>query len=256
MIMLANYKEERAAFVQLWERQCQKPILLLCGQSGCGKTSLLKHCHQTAPPEKVFRVFLNCKRDGINPAEVFSLAANHAGRDKLPAFSQCLRQHNVEIRDNQIEGNSNQISVVLGSGSEQERKERLVWLTDAWLQDINQLDRPLLLVVDTYEKAEAALKSWLESVIARLPRACSQLRMVIAGQKIPDTNTVEDWANHCCEYELKGVHEPEHWLPVVEGLCKKVPGESPLDCLRGICLAMRGNPAGIISLIRAFPSLP
>lgn len=128
--MLANYKEERAAFSQLLERQCQKPILLLCGQSGCGKTTLLRNCRQSAQPEKVFLVFVDCKRDGINPAEVFSLAADHAGRDRLPAFSKCLLQHNVEIRDNQIEGNSNQISVVLGSGSEQERKERLVWLTD------------------------------------------------------------------------------------------------------------------------------
>jgi hypothetical protein len=253
--MLANYKEERAAFARLWERRCRERILLLRGQSGCGKTSLLKHCRQLAP-DSVLLIFVDCKRDGINPAEVFSLAADHAGRDRLPAFSQCLRQHNVEIRDNQIEGNSNQISVVLGGGSEQERKERLVWLTDAWLQDINQLDRPLLLVVDTYEKAGADLQSWLRSLLVRLPRACKPLRIVLAGQEVPDTNTGEEWADCCCERELHGVPEPEHWLPVAEGLCKRVPGEHPLDCLRGICLAMRGNPAGIISLIRTFPTLP
>lgn len=253
--MLANYKNERAVFARLWERQCQERILLLRGQSGCGKTTLLRSCRQAAPLESVFLVFVDCKRDGINAAEVFSLAADHAGRDQLPAFSQCLRQHNVEIRDNQIEGNSNQINVVLGIGSEQERKERLHWLTDAWLRDLSQLDRPLLLAVDTYEKAGADLQNWLESVIARLPRACSQLRVVIAGQKVPSTETSEAWTDCCAEFELKGVPEPEHWLPVVEGLRKQVPAEHPLDCLRGICLAMQGNPAGILALIKGFPPL-
>uniref|UniRef100_UPI0040562631 ATP-binding protein n=1 Tax=Candidatus Electronema sp. TaxID=2698783 RepID=UPI0040562631 len=244
--MLANYKEERAAFARLWERQCRERILLLRGQSGCGKTSLLKHCRQSAQPEKVFLIFVDCKRDGINPAEVFSLAADHAGRNRLPAFSQCLRQHNVEIRDNQIEGNSNQISVVLGGGSEQERKERLVWLTNAWLEDISQFDRPLLLVVDTYEKAGADLQSWLRSLLVRLPRACKPLRIVLAGQEVPDTNTGEEWADCCCERELNGVPEPEHWLPVVEGLGLQI----PQLFLAGICHAMQGNPAEILKAIQ------
>ncbi|MCW5200352.1 hypothetical protein VU07_00835 [Desulfobulbus sp. F4] len=202
--MLANYKEERAAFARLWERQCQKPILLLCGQSCCGKTNLLRSFRKTAP-NSVIPVFVDCTRDGINAAEIFSLAAYHAGSENLPAFRQCLRQHNVEIRDNQIEGDSNQIKVVLGSGSEQERKDRLVSLTDAWLLDLNRLNQLLLLSVDTYEKAGADLKSWLHSLLARLPRACSQLRIVVAGQEVPSTKTSEEWADYCAEFELKGV---------------------------------------------------
>lgn len=252
--MLANYKEERAAFARLWERQCQKPILLLCGQSGCGKTSLLKYCRQLAP-DSVFLVFVDCTRDGINPAEVFSLAADHTGRDRLPSFSKCLLQHNVEISGNKIEGENNQISVVLGSGTEQARKERLVSLTNAWLRDLSQLDRPLLLVVDTYEKAGADLQSWLESVIARLPRACSQLRVVIAGQKVPDTNTGEEWADCCYERELNGVHEPEHWLPVIEQRGFVVPSEHPLSYLAGLCDFTKGSPRQISAFIETFPRL-
>lgn len=252
--MLANYKNERAAFTRLWEPRCQAPILLLVGQSGCGKTSLLRICRKAAPDDAQ-QIFVDCKRDGINPAEVFSRTADCLPSGRLPAFSQYLRQHNVEISGNQIEGNSNQISVLLGSGSEQERKERLVWLTDAWLRDLSQLNQPLLLTVDTYEKAGADLQSWLESVIARLPRACKLLRIVIAGQEVPDTDTGEEWVDFCCKHELKGVPEPEHWLPVVEELRKRIPAEHPIDCLRGICLAMQGNPAGILALIKSFPSL-
>jgi hypothetical protein len=227
---------------------------LLRGESGCGKTSLLKHCRQLAP-DSVLLIFVDCKRDGINPAEVFSLAADHAGRNRLPAFSQCLRQHNVEIRDNQIEGNSNQISVVLGSGSEQERKERLVWLTDAWLRDLSQLDRPLLLVVDTYEKAGADLQSWLRSLLVRLPRACKPLRIVLAGQEVPDTNTGEEWADCCCERELNGVPEPEHWLPVIEQRGFVVPSEHPLSYLAGLCDFTKGSPRQISAFIETFPRL-
>jgi hypothetical protein len=167
-------------------------------------------------------------------------------RENLPTYSQFLRQHNVEIRDNQIEGNSNQISVVLGGGSELERKERLVGLTDAWLCDLDRLDRPLLLAFDTYEKAGADLKSWLHSVLVRLPRACSRLRIVLAGQEVPSTSTSEEWADCCCEYELKGVPEPEHWLPVIEELGLQI----PRLFLAGICHAMQGNPAEILKAIQ------
>ncbi len=252
--MLANYHKERTAFARLWERQCRERILLLRGQVGYGKSSLLTHCRQSGP-DSIFPVFVNCKRDGINPAEIFRLAAVQVGRDRFPAFSQCLRQHNVEISGNRIEGSGNQISVVLGSGSEQERKERLVWLTDAWLRDLSQLDRPLLLVVDTYEKAGADLQSWLLSVLVLLPRACKQLRVVIAGQEVPDTNTCEEWADCCCEHELKGVPEAEHWLPVIKDRGFRVPEEPPLIFLSGICRALAGNPAKILEVIETFPRL-
>jgi hypothetical protein len=162
----------------------------------------------------------------------------------------------VEIRENQIEGNNNQINVVLGSGSEQERKERLVWLTDAWLRDLNRLNQPLLLSVDTYEKAGADLKSWLHSLLVRLPRACSQLRIVLAGQEVPSTETSEEWVDFCAEFELKGVPEAEHWLPVVKERGFRVPVEPPLTFLSGICCAHAGHPAKILEVIETFPRLP
>jgi energy-coupling factor transporter ATP-binding protein EcfA2 len=252
--MLANYKNERAAFTRLWEPRCDEPILLLVGQSGCGKTSLLRICRKAAPDDAQ-QIFVDCKRDGINPAEVFSRTADCLPSGRLPAFSQYLRQHNVEISGNQIEGNSNQINVLLGSGSEQERKERLVWLTDAWLRDLSQLDQPLLLAVDTYEKAGADLQSWLRSVLVRLPRACARLRVVIAGQMVPSTKTCEEWTDCCAEFELKGVPEAEHWLPVIRERGFRVPEEPPLIFLSGICRALAGNPARIIEVIETFPRL-
>jgi hypothetical protein len=255
---LANYIHERAAFERLWEQDCPEPILLLCGKSGCGKTSLLRNCCEKTP-EHVCTVSIDCQEDGINAAEVFSLIDCYLDGVGLSEFHRQLAglaaAQQVKVEGNQIEGNENNIIALLNCGGEEERKERLVRLTDALLRDINQLDRPLLLVFDTYEKAGADLRAWLRSVIRRLPRICSRLRIVVAGQEVLSTKTCEPWGRCCKEYELTGIPDPEDWLPVVEHLRKQVPADHPLDCLRGICLAMRGNPAGIITLIKAFPSL-
>ncbi len=251
---LANYREQRESFARLWTQDCPEPILLFSGQSGSGKTSLLRNCRRTAPNDAC-QVFVDCKQDGVNAAEVFSRTVHHAGRDKLPAFSRWLQQHNVEIWDNQIEGNSNQINVVLNSGSKEEREERRIMLTDAWLQDTNQLDTPILLAVDTYEKAADDLRTWLNSIIVRLPHASRRLRLVVAGQEIPSTDTCEDWADCCCEHPLYGVPEAEHWLPVVAALGLRVPVDPPLTFLAGLCHAFKGNPAKIIEIIKTFPRL-
>jgi hypothetical protein len=251
---LANYRKERESFARLWQEDCSNPILLFCGQSGSGKTSLLRNCRRMAPADAC-QIFVDCKQDGVNAAEVFSRTVHHAGRDKLPAFSRWLQQHNVEIRDNQIEGNSNQINVVLNSGSKEEREERRIMLTDAWLQDTDQLDSPILLAVDTYEKAADDLRTWLNSIIVRLPRASRRLRLVVAGQEIPSTDTCEDWADCCCEHKLFGVPEAEHWLPVVAALGLRVPVDPPLTFLAGLCHAFKGNPAKIIEVIKTFPRL-
>ncbi len=252
--VLANYQEPRASFARLWQEECSEPILLFCGQSGSGKTSLLRNCRRTAPADAC-QIFVDCKQDGVNAAEVFSRTVHHAGRDKLPAFSRWLQQHNVEIRDNQFEGNSNQINVFLNSGSKEEREERRIMLTDAWLGDTDQLDSPMLLAVDTYEKAADDLRTWLNSIIVRLPRASRQLRLVVAGQKIPSTDTCEDWADSCREHPLYGVPEAEHWLPVVKALGLRVPVDPPLTYLAALCHAFQGNPAKIIEIIKTFPRL-
>ncbi|MCI5224928.1 MAG: hypothetical protein D3924_20225 [Candidatus Electrothrix sp. AR4] len=113
----------------------------------------------------------------------------------------------------------------------------------------------MLLAVDTYEKAADDLRTWLNSVIVRLPHASRQLRLVVAGQEIPSTDTCEEWADCCREHQLYGVPDAEHWLPVVESLGLRVPVDPPLTFLAGICHAMQGNPAKIIGIIKTFPPL-
>ncbi|MCI5165780.1 MAG: ATP-binding protein [Candidatus Electrothrix sp. GM3_4] len=255
---LANYRSERESFARLWQEGNPERILLFSGQSGSGKTSLLHNCCEQIPVH-IYTVSLDCQEDGINPAEVFSLIECYVGRERLPELQRQLTawaaMRQVKVKGNHIEGNDNSIIAVLTSGGEEERKERLVRLTEALLLDISRLDNPLLLLVDTYEKAGADLRVWLRSVIRRLPQACPLLRIVVAGQEVLSTKTCEPWARCCKEYNLTGVPDPEEWLLVVEQLCKRVPADHPIDFLRGICTALQGNPAGIINLIKSFPSL-
>jgi len=91
-------------------------------------------------------------------------------------------------------------------------------------------------------------------VLLRLPRTPT-LRLVLAGQEVPDNEINADWPDICCLHDLYGVRQAEHWLPVVEAMGRVFPPdiEKPRDYLAGICMAMEGRPADIKKWIEAFP---
>lgn len=257
--VIANFNNQRADFEQLLNKDCNSRVLLLRGESGSGKSTLLKCCHKSVGG-KAFKLFIDLKPGSVSVADIFSRAALTLGIKHLPNFHQQLISLHpasaAQIDHNEIEGNGNFLCLTLNTGTPAEREDRQIHLTDAWIRDMRGLDRILLMSVDTYEKSTTEVKDWIHRVLARLPYA-PPLRIAIAGQEVPDSDTGEDWAGCCSEHNLCGVREAKHWLPVVEAMGRTFPPgiNEPLDYLAGICDVCNGLPSQIIEFIKQLPKV-
>jgi hypothetical protein len=104
---------------------------------------------------------------------------------------------------------------------------------------LQNLKHPVLLVMDTFEKAETAVKLWVTGpLLARIARLPS-LRIVLAGQEVPDADSIE-WGDYC--------------HPVVEALGKIIPVRDPESWLAGVCHAHKGRPLEIMQSIQSLPT--
>jgi hypothetical protein len=252
---LADYENERRAFEALLQDACPQRILLLHGESGSGKTSLLKHC-QHRLQSTVAHVPIQLRGSTVDVAEIFYRAGRAVSWERLRQFTgqvaQLQQAATVKIDRNWLLGINNHISVALQADSPQDRSYRRAALTEAWFEDVQALGEPLLMVFDTYEAATVEIKEWLSGPFLARVATANPVRVVIAGQSVPDRHNIE-WGNCCLEHRLYGVPEARHWLPVIEALGLYIPGESPLDWLAGVCYAVQGKPAEIIKIIQTLP---
>jgi len=255
MTTLADYSVERRAFEALFGRQCAERILLLRGESGSGKTALLTHCQHDIPTT-IKHVPIQLRGSTVDVAEIFYRAGRVVTWDRLRAFTSQVAQlqqaPSVKVDRNWLLGIGNHISVALQADNPLDRSYRRAALTEAWFDDVEALPEFLLMIFDTYEQATEEIKEWLSGpFLARVARV-EQMRVVIAGQHVPDRHTIE-WGEYCCERRLFGVPDATHWLPVLEALGRYIPNNSPLDWLAGVCHALEGKPAAIMKIIEGLP---
>jgi hypothetical protein len=252
---LADYEIERRAFAALAQRDCDCRILLLRGESGSGKTSLLTHC-QAGIPATARHVSIQLRGSTVDVAEIFYRAGRAVSWEWLKQFTgqvaQLQQAASVKIDRNWLLGINNHINVALQADSPQDRSYRRAALTEAWFEDVQALPEPFLVVFDTYEAATAEIQEWLSGPFLARVATADAVRVVIAGQSVPDKHNIE-WGNCCHEHHLYGVPEARHWLPVIEALGLYIPGESPRDWLAGVCYAVHGKPAEIIKIIQTLP---
>ncbi len=251
-----NYLEQQQAFLQMLKPKCRNRILLFRGESGAGKTTLVSNCQQNVC-EPIQCIFIQCKLTNISVAEIFSRICKRLGWKSLPNFKEevaALSGINVNIERNWQVGTGNSIHVSLHTDNQADRDERRVRLTDAWFEDIRASDNPLVIIIDTYEQANDEVKSWISGHFLTNVASIPNIRIAIAGQKVPDYHEAGEW-KHCCEFhELNGVPEPHHWLPVVQHMKRRVV-EPALVYLTGICQAYNGQPEAIMKFIKGLPPL-
>lgn len=255
---MANYHKEREAFSALWQVECKKPIVFYRGKAGSGKTTLLRSCYDNVP-DNIHKLLIDLKLTSINITDIFSRIGHRLGWHKLSHLQSELTGRSpaihAHINSNDIQGNNNLLHIALNTGTSEERERKQILLMDAWIKDLQALDKAFLIVFDTYNpKTPTEVKNWIESLLVRFQYA-ENLRLAIGGQETPDLETGEEWTSFCKPFELNGVIEAEHWLPVVKSLGRRFPDKvEPLSYMACLCDIFQGHPKPIIEYIQArFP---
>jgi hypothetical protein len=256
--LLANYEDERQAFEALLEPACQTRILLLRGASGCGKTTLLTYYQQRVPPSWLC-VAIQLRGNAVSIAEIFYRAGRGLTWKHFPTFMTQVTDFQglptVQIDHNQISGIANRITVALATSNAADRGQRQTALTDAWFDDLSRFQRPVLLLFDTYNDAITEVQDWLSGPFLARAEQTKLVRVVIAGQHVPDRHNIE-WGHRCTLRQLYGVREAKHWMPVVQNMQRCIPFDDPETWLAGVCHALEGDPQKIMKVIESLHRLP
>jgi hypothetical protein len=255
MKVFANYEKERAAFRGLLEPQCRQRIVMYRGESGSGKTSLMTAC-QTLVPNEMCHVAMDLRGTATTVTEILSRTVVKLGglgklRHLTARLAALSRVPALNLADNTLRGTQNQIEVVVQNTAPVDRRERYEQLTDAWFADLAEAEQPLLLILENFDQANEDVHDWICGPFLARAAETVALRVALTGKRVPESRI--DWARCCQVFDLYGVKEAEHWLPVVEALGYRVPMEPPLTYLAAICHALNGHPAQIIQIIKTFP---
>jgi hypothetical protein len=250
---IANYKEHRNAFSALLEKDCDKPILLFKGESGTGKSTLIKYCRNQI--DKDINHVLIDLRYTSNFLQISEKLSECLDLEHSDNFNQQLdklnQQLNINVTGNTQAGAGNMISLALNETLEhQQRTERYTALTKTWIREINNLGKQCVLFIDVYEKASSEIEQWVNADLLNCVAKFKKMRVVIAGKSLPENS---EWEHFCEIKELDGVHEAEEWLPVIKAMGRVIPSSSPIEFLRAACLISKGRPNDIVNFIKTFP---
>src|ERR1700676_1483857 len=127
-VVIANYERERELFKELLNPASSLRILLLHGESGIGKSYLLRSCVDLVP-ENVRCIPIELRGTAVSVAEIFYRLGSHIGWDELAHFRRRLSsadlRSTVEAARNVVAGIRNQLTVSLYSHDLLDRSERI-----------------------------------------------------------------------------------------------------------------------------------
>lgn len=250
---IADYVEERALFDALLLAETQHRILLFQGESGMGKSRLLMACLEKVT--SIRHIPVDFKGTAVSVAEVFYRTGDRLGWEHFPHFLAAIGTlegpQAVKIDSNRLLGINQKIELALTIEKVDDRERQVAELTKAWFGDLLNLGFDLLFIFDTYEQATEPVQRWLAGPFLVRAAGNPRLRVLIAGQKVPESRNIE-WGYCCQTRQLAGVRDPAHWESVVTALNRHIP-YSLRDYLAGICQAYSGRPDAIMNFIEGLP---
>jgi hypothetical protein len=245
-MILANYCTASSAIDRLCDPTPPKRILFLRGETGFGKTSVIRAALARNSAKYVaLQISADC-----DVGEFIFRTRKTIG--DMPAVTAQLRDTGspltVQTARNFLVGWRNQINVVVNRGA-----EHVSGLTQALFSDLASVGEPVIYAMDDFDQSSPSFEDFVCRRFLPYVGFSPPVRVVIAGQTIPDPNNIE-WADHCEPiFDLKGVAKPEDWIPVVLAMKRKVKDRSLGDYLAGACDIVSGRPDRMMQLIEGLP---
>jgi hypothetical protein len=212
---LADCTAEMALFRALISGQSAAPVLLIRGPSAMGKSKLLQQFAKLARQQTGLRVAVGDFKHGLGLADLLHFARGALRDLPFPAFD--------------AEWSGGRRDETLGR---------------AFLDDLRRCPDPVLLLLDTYEQATAENQRWVETRL--LPRCCQHdgLRLVIAGQQVPEAVGVMAPPTERRELLLP---RPEDWDDYYHRVLRGKP--LPSDHFKTLWLAVDGRPSAMCAML-------
>ena len=211
---MANCHDEFHAFEAMLQGQSAKRALLIHGPSGRGKTHLTNEFQRMAIELGLDHSRIEC-RNGVT--------------------LEAVLHHQIEIPGFTI-GASDSFSM------------QCKHLIDA----CKNLNRPHLLLIDTFEQASQEVKDWLErDVLARL-HACPALRVVVCGQSVPNQQHAV-WRGYAQSFDLKPIFDTQAWQEFcVKNSRRTSLPEDVIQFIQKLTFTFQGDPKEISPILSLY----
>ena len=241
---LANRTRELEIFLKMAQGNHDCRIMLIEGESGMGKSSLLTKFQQQCP-DSVKYAPLDCK--GLDSIAAFlSEVVNDLGRAQFPNFVKQLRtfiQGSVDFSENDIEAQTISIAINGTSIDPQAQEHRLRQLHDAFFDDLERFEHQIVITLDTYQMANESLQNWIESTwLKTVERRLKKVVTVIAGQAIPNTNN-SVWGQNYEHFKLTSIDDLKAWCE----FCSDLPDHA----IKPILIGFKGHPKSVHEMLLA-----
>jgi hypothetical protein len=201
---LANrLRREWPAVVELLAGRSRTRILLYQGDSGFGKSELLRQAALYAGALKIPVVRVNFKGGGLDANDILGQFGLDVGQ-YLPTFTR--------------EGASDVYSL---------------------RADLRALRQPILAIFDAYEDCADNVADWLSQQVFVEVELSLGLGVIVAGKTVPDCSNV-GWRDLVSHLRLRPITEIKYWRPWVE---MHYPDLEKRAHFRTVLMLAKGNPA-------------
>jgi hypothetical protein len=104
----------------------------------------------------------------------------------------------------------------------------------ALIQDLTELQRPVVLIFDTWERSADQIVGWLETQLLPRLEKIPGLAVVVAGQQVPDTSPHGSWVGLAGSIELKPIEDAADWVEYVRRtlLCEHITEHTITEFIR------------------------
>lgn len=242
---LANRTKERQAFLEMVRAEHDCRILLIEGESGMGKSTLLRSFRQECNDfETVSYIAFDCS-GFANLATFLYRFLRVLGKSNFRNFTRqvCKFQGGgIDFSDNEISG-QNQILIALKPESDARVQEfQQEQLLEAFTEDLLAIEKRVVVSIDTFQNANESLMKWIEGQwLGMVAEQLVNVVTVVAGQQVPSPNHVL-WGDDCEYFSLNGIRDHQEWCIYAQNVGL---GHFAEETIRALATVFHGKPSEV-----------